>query len=194
LSIDSATFLRIAACQLASTSASAVIENIADECHLTSNVFFGPLSFFGAPLADMSGKLRDRFGDGQQAQLNGSARLHMTDNTLQLLTVGTAFAEQLIQRAAAEGVFASATLQGNAFMSLSNVYVGTLLAFNGNSFLAPPRDGLTPYGTMLATRAAAAGNVAVVENDAVILRFLIPSNGGFSGAANQVFTSPISTR
>ena len=43
------------------------------------------------------------------------------------------------------------------------------------------------------TRAAAAGNVAVVNGDEAILRFLIPSDGGFSGAANQVFTSPNST-
>ena len=48
-------------------------------------------------------------------------------------------------------------------------------------------------GVLLATRAAAAGNVAVVNGDQAILRFLIPSNGGFSGAANQVFTSPTST-
>ncbi len=67
------------------------------------------------------------------------------------------------------------------------------MSCTGNSFVAPPRDGSTPYGVMLATRAAAAGNVAVVNGDQAILRFLIPSDGGFSGAANQVFTSPNST-
>ena len=68
-----------------------------------------------------------------------------------------------------------------------------LLSCTGNSFLAPPRDGSTPYGVLIVTRAAAAGNVAVVNGDEAILRFLIPSDGGFSGAANQVFTSPNST-
>jgi len=69
-----------------------------------------------------------------------------------------------------------------------------LLSFNGNTFLAQPQDGITPYGVMVVTRAAAAGNVAVANGDQAILRFLIPSDGGFSGAANQVFTSPFSTQ
>jgi hypothetical protein len=64
-----------------------------------------------------------------------------------------------------------------------------LLSFDGNSFVAEPRDGITPYGVMIASRAVAAGNVAVRFGDEAILHFVTP-RAAFSGAANQVFTMP----
>lgn len=193
LQVSGATRMRMTGCQVGfGQRASAVFESIATECHVGGNTFLGPLSFYGLPGGDPSRALMDRFGDGQRTQLNGRGNLHLVDNSLQLLTIGAETVAQLLQQATAD-VFQSVCLQGNTFGVQSNVFVSQLLSCTGNSFLAPPRDGSTPYGVLVVTRAAAAGNVAVVNGDQAILRFLIPSGGGFSGAANQVFTSPNST-
>ena len=193
LQASGATRLRMTGCQIGfAQRASAVFDSIAAECHIGGNTLLGPLSFYGLPGRDPSRELMDRFGDGQRTQLNGRGNLHLVDNSLQLLTVGAATVTQLLQQQSAD-VFQSVSMQGNTFAVQSNVLVSQLLSCTGNSFLAPPRDGSTPYGVLLVTRAAAAGNVAVANGDEAILRFLIPSYGGFSGAANQVFTSPNST-
>jgi photosystem II stability/assembly factor-like uncharacterized protein len=193
LQVSGATRMRMSGCQLgAAQRASAVFDSIAAECYVGGNTFLGPLSFYGLPGGDPSRDLMNRFGDGQRVQLNGRGNLRLVDNSLQLLTIGAAMVTQLLQQASAD-VFQSVAMQGNTFGVQSNVFVSQLLSCTGNSFVAPPRDGSTPYGVLLATRAAAAGNVAVVNGDQAILRFLIPSDGGFSGAANQVFTSPISS-
>lgn len=193
LQVSGATRLRVAGCQVGlAQRASAVFDGVAAECYIGGNTFLGPLSFYGMPGRDPSRELMDRFGDGQRTQLEGRGNLHLVDNSLQLLTIGEATVTQLLQQQTAT-VFQSVSMQGNTFAVQSNVFVSQLLSCTGNSFLAPPRDGSTPYGVLVVTRAAAAGNVAVVNGDQAILRFLIPSNGGFSGAANQVFTSPTST-
>jgi hypothetical protein len=185
--------MRMTGCQVGfGQRASAVFDSIAAECYVGGNTFLGPLSFYGLPGGDPSRQLMDRFGDGQRTQLNGRGNLHLVDNSLQLLTIGAATVAQLLQQATAD-VFQSVSLQGNTFGVQSNMFVSQLLSCTGNSFLAPPRDGSTPYGVLVVNRAAAAGNVAVVNGDQAILHFLIPSDGGFSGAANQVFTSPTST-
>lgn len=119
----------------------------------------------------------------------GAARLHFVDNSVQLLTISSEIAEQLLNRAA-DGLFQTAVLRGNTFGVQSNVFASGLLSFDGNSFVAEPQDGSTPYGAMIANRAVAAGNVAVRFGDEAILHFLTPSDGGFRGAANQVFTLP----
>ncbi len=194
LMVSGASRVRMIGCEIsAAAPASASFENVSNECHLGGNVFLGPLSFYGLPGEDPSRALMDRLGDGQRSQLNARGHLHLTDNSLQRLTIGQAVATQLVEQATADGIFQSAAMQGNTFSVQSNVFVSALLSFGGNSFVAEPQDGTTPYGVMIATRAAAAGNVAVRNGDEAILRFLIPSDGGFSGAANQVFTSPQST-
>jgi photosystem II stability/assembly factor-like uncharacterized protein len=194
LQVSGANRLRVTDCEInAAPIASAVIEGVAGECYVGGNTFLGTLSFYGPPGEDPSRALMDRFGDGQRTQLNGRGNLHLVDNSLQLLTVGAEMVNQLIQTTSAD-VFLSVSMQGNTFGVQSNVFISQLLACNGNSFVAQPRDGSTPYGVMVVNRAAAAGNVAVVNGDQAILRFLIPSDGGFSGAANEVFTSPTSTR
>jgi hypothetical protein len=195
LLVRGASRLRMTGCNIgASPPASVVIENIAADCYLSGNRFDGTLSFYGVPGGDLSRRLMEALGDGQRTQLNvRAARLHLIDNTLQLLTIGEAVAVRLIEQRTADDIFQSAAMQGNTFSVQSNVFVSALLSLGGNSFVAEPQDGTTPYGVMIATRAAAAGNVAVRNGDEAILRFLIPSDGGFSGAANQVFTSPQST-
>ena len=92
----------------------------------------------------------------------GAARLRLVDNSVQLLTIG-APGQQLVGTRVADGLFQSSVLQGNTFGVLSNVFVSPLLSVGGNSFVAEPQDGVTPYGVMVATRAAAAGNVAVAS-------------------------------
>ena len=89
-----------------------------------------------------------------------------------------------------DGIFQ--TTQGNPFRAWSNVFVSALLGFVGNSFGVEPTDGSTPYGVMIATRAAATANAATNFGDESIPHFLT-REGGFSGAANQVFTQSRST-
>jgi photosystem II stability/assembly factor-like uncharacterized protein len=187
--------VRMTGCKIGiAARASAIFENIATECHLDGNLFLGPLSFYGLPGSDPSAALISRFGDGQRAQLNAQGSLHLTDNNLQLLTIGEGVATQLEQQATANGIFQSAVIEGNTFNVVSNVFVSSLLSFTGNTFLAPAAAGaVLSYGVMLVTRAAAAGNVAETVGQQAVLRFLIPGNGGFNGAANQVFTAPTST-
>jgi photosystem II stability/assembly factor-like uncharacterized protein len=195
LVVNGARRVRMTGCEIARAArASATFANIATECHLDGNLFLGPLSFYGQPGGDPSTALADRFGDGQQTRLRAKGSLHLTDNNLQLLTIGEAVAKQLVEQATADGIFQGAVIQGNTFNVSRNVFVSSLLSFTGNTFLAP--GGAEPgvsYGVMLVTRAAVAGNVAESVGDQAVLRFLIPSNGGFNGAANQVFTSPTST-
>ena len=194
LQASGVTRMRMTGCQVGfGQRASVVFDGVAAECTIGGNTLLGPLSFYGLPGRDPSRDLMARFGDGQRSQLNGRGNLHLVDNSLQLLTVGEATVTQLLQQQTAD-VFQSVSMQGNTFGVQSNVFVSQLLSCTGNSFLAQPRDGSTPYGVLVATRAAAAGNVALVNGDQAILRFLIPADGGFSGAANQVFTSPTSTR
>ncbi len=102
-------------------------------------------------------------------------------------------AKELLENRRAGGLFQTAALQGNTFGAQSNVFASGLLSFDGNSFVAEPRDRRIIYGAMIANRAAAAGNVAVRFREEAILFFLVPADGGFSGAANQVFTLPQST-
>ena len=195
LSVTGSSRVRVIGCAIgAGLPASAVFEAISEECHINGSRFDGTVSFYGLPGGDPSQELIEALGDSQRTQLNaGAARLHFVDNSVQLLTIGGAVAQQLVGTRVADGLFQSSVLQGNTFGVLSNVFVSPLLSVGGNSFVAEPQDGVTPYGVMVATRAAAAGNVAVRVGDEAILRFLIPRDGGFSGAANQVFTLPQST-
>jgi hypothetical protein len=67
--------------------------------------------------------------------------------------------------------------------------VAGLLGVDTNAFIAPPA-GDSFYGVMLAVRATAAGNLALVAGDVARLRFVVPDAASFSQAANQVFVSP----
>jgi len=170
--------------------ASAVIAEVANECHVTDNRFDGTVSFYGLPGKDRLRELINAYANSPDAKLvAGTSRLHFANNEVGLLAIADTLVEQLLALEA-DGLFQSAVLQGNTFNSQSNVFASGLVNFADNSFLAQPTDGSTPYGVVGANRATAAGNVAVVNGDAAILHFLRPRTGGFSGAANQIFTSP----
>jgi hypothetical protein len=106
------------------------------------------------------------------------------------LSVASALAQRLAtQNGTANGVFASAVVHGNTFVEQNNVFVAGLLGVETNAFVAPPA-GDSFYGVMLAVRATAAGNLAVVATEAAQLRFVVPDQASFSKAANQVFVTP----
>ena len=175
--------------------ASAVFESIAQECHITSSRFDGPVSFYGMPGGGPSPRaLLDALGRSpsqppkKPLQLTGRlARLHFVDNSVQLLTVAGATAAQLVQIAKDEPmeVFQTAVLLGNTFGGQNNVFVSALLSFVGNSFVVAPTDGAALYGVMIANRATATANMAASFSDNSFLHFLTPE-GGFSEAANEV--------
>ena len=109
-----------------------MFDSITADCYVSGNTVHGPLSFYGLPGGDPSRPLMDRFGDGQRTQLNGRGRLHLVDNSLQLLTIGAETVAQLLQQATAD-VFPERRLQGNTFGVQSNVLVSALLSCTGNS-------------------------------------------------------------
>ena len=191
LLIAGANRVRVTDCTVGpALPAAAVFQEIKSECHIGGSRFDGPVSFYGPPAGDPSRRLIDALSGSPQMRLaTGEAQLHFVDNSVQLLTIDEAMAERLLGREA-DGLFQTAVLQGNIFGAQRNVFASGLLSVDGNSFVAEPQDGSTPYGAMIANRAAAAGNVAVRFGDEAILHFLTPADGGFSGAANQVFTLP----
>jgi photosystem II stability/assembly factor-like uncharacterized protein len=174
--------------------ASAVFESIAEQCHINSSRFDGPVSFYGKPSGGPSPRaLLDALGRSpsqppKPLQLTGRlARLHLVDNSVQLLTVAGATAAQLVQIAKDEPVevFQTAILHGNTFGGQNNVFVGALLSFVGNSFVVEPIDGPALYGVMIANRATATANMAASSSDNSFLHFVTPE-GSFSEAANEV--------
>lgn len=178
----------------AGITASAVFESVTGDCHITGSRFDGSVSFYGLPPRDDLSRqyIEVLSGSPRLQQRIGKGQLYLANNNLQLLTIGGTITEGLLNRQI-DGLFRTAVLQGNTFNVMANVFASDLLSFDGNSFIANPVDGSTPYGVMIAVRAAAAGNVAVTVSEAAILHFLTPAGGGFSGAANQVFTLPRST-
>ena len=182
-----------------SVPASAVFEDIAEECHITASRFDGPVSFYGKPGGGPSPRaLLEAFEHSpsqplkKPLQLTGRlARLHFVDNSVQLLTVAGKTAAQLAQTAPVD-VFQTAILQGNTFGGQNNVFVSALLSFVGNSFVAEPTDGAAFYGVMIANRAAATANTAAGISDNSFLHFLTPE-GRFSEAANEVLIHQQST-
>ena len=188
LLVEEATDLAMTGCVVgAGLPASAVIAGVTGDCRIDGNRFEGTLSFYGPPRDDLTEKYIEAHRSSPAMRFRGEGRLHFDGNDLQFLTVGGPIAEGLLDRVAI-GVFQSAVLEANVFRSQRNTFVSTLLSFSENHFTVVPEDG-APYGVMVAMRAAAAGNVAAVVDDDALLHFLTPQ-GGFKGAANQVFTRP----
>ena len=190
LLVEGATDLAMIGCVVGmGLPASAVIVGVTDNCRIDGNRFEGTLSFYGPPLENLAEKYLEALGNLPEMRFRGDGRLHFDGNDLQLLTMGGAVAEGLLNLVA-DGLFQTAVLGANVFRSQRNTFASTLLSFSENHFLAAPQDGVTPYGVMIAMRAAADGNVAVSVDDAAILHFLTQRPSGFKGAANQVFTRP----
>jgi hypothetical protein len=191
LSVSDAGRLQMSGCTIGpAKTASIVIASIAESCHVTGNRFDGTVSFYGPPGPDRSPDLIKLYASHPTAKLTGSSgRLCLVDNQLPLLTIGAPVVERLLKRDAT-GLFQSALLQGNRLDAPGNLFASLLVSFGDNTLLAPKLDAGAAYGVVFANRAAAAGNVAMLNNETAVLHFLFPRNGGFSGAANQVFTQP----
>jgi photosystem II stability/assembly factor-like uncharacterized protein len=167
----------------------AVLQDIDGDCHVLNNRIEGVLSFYGEPGEDRTTELIDRLRDVAVLQLEGRGGvLYCAGNHVARLAVADDMVRQLFEERRATGLLRSAVLHGNAIQEQRNLFVCAQLGFSANSFLAQPAGGGTPYGLMVAERAAAAGNVAASMGDHAILHFVAP--GGFRGAANMVFTLP----
>jgi hypothetical protein len=206
LRVSGAKRLDVTGCEIGlAVPASAVFENITGECHISSSRFAGTVSFYGVPGGDRSEALIRQLGGSKSPgpkppdseppiskplQLKALGGLHFVGNSVQVLTIGEDVAGQLVEKQSADSIFQTAVLQGNTFGAQSNMFVSALLNVVGNSFVPEPIDRSAPFGVMVASRAAAVGNVAALFSDNVALHFLTtaPPAGGFSEAANQVFT------
>jgi len=175
------------------TAVALSLQALSGDCHVKDNRFAGIVNFYGEPPgvlnADQLGRLRGLPNTLKLESLPAS--LSFCDNTLSMLTVGKNILTSLANQTA-RGLFASAVIQGNALLEQRSVFVADLLAFSDNCFLAKPADGNTPYGVMIANRATATGNAAVVFGDQAILQFVTVGSGSFSKGpnANQVFILP----
>jgi hypothetical protein len=170
----------------------AMFDAVASECRVARNRFDGIVSFYGdaeGPASpDVLGRLVARVGNGPPV-VPDTSQLTFSDNRVSLVTVGNTIVDQLMANTPPR-VFASAVLDGNSIAEASNLFVAALLAFSDNMFIARPQDAAGTYGVMVADRATASGNAAVVFDDAAILNFVVPDNLRFSGAANQIFLRP----
>jgi hypothetical protein len=190
LFVAGAERVTLTGCTVGVLPSSAVLLEIDAECTIAGSRFDGSLSFYGSPGEDLSRQLIDALFNPNALRLSAKAgRLHLIHSAVGLLTIGEDMTKELLENRRAGGLFQTAVLQGNTFGALGNVFASGLLSFDGNSFVAEPRDA-NPYGALIANRSAAAGNVALRFGDEAVLFFIRPRDGGFSGAANQVFVLP----
>lgn len=190
LFVAGAERMSLTGCTFGVLPSSAVLVDIGAACTIAGSRFDGSLSFYGPPGEDLSRQLIDALFNPNALRLSAKAgRLHLIHSAVGLLTIGEDMTKELLENRRAGGLFQTAVLQGNTFGALGNVFASGLLSFDGNSFVAEPRDA-NPYGALIANRSAAAGNVALRLGDEAVLFFLTPPDGGFSGAANQVFILP----
>jgi photosystem II stability/assembly factor-like uncharacterized protein len=169
----------------------AMFQNIEGVCRVAQNRFVGVVSFYGETGEVPTAALLRQLAARTNLRLRpGGAQLTFCDNELSQLSVATVMARRLATATGtATGVFASAIVHGNTFIEQNNVFVAGLLGFDTNAFLAQPAaDAL--YGVMLAMRATAAGNLAVVLEDRPLLQFVVPDAASFAKAANEVGIQP----
>jgi photosystem II stability/assembly factor-like uncharacterized protein len=193
LSISGAQSVSVTGCEILTKfpTMAAMFENIEATCRVVRNTFVGQVSFYGeagdAPAADLVKKLAAR----KNLRLTANdSQLTFCNNNLSQLTIATALAKKL---AATNGtmadVFATAIVQGNTFTELSNLFVAGLLGFAINAFSASPGDNAS-YGVMMATRATALGNLALVLGASAPLQFVVPAPANFAKDANQIEVEP----
>jgi hypothetical protein len=189
LSVVSAQSVSVTGCEILTTPATvaAMFQDIRGDCRIAQNRFVGRVSFYGeskdVPKPDQLVKLA---AIRELVLSPGDAQLTFCSNDLSQLAVATAMIEELMATSKSSGVFVSAIVQGNTFRELNSVFVAGLLGFATNAFIA----GVGRYGVMLANRATAAGNLAMILNDSSILQFVVPEQSRFQKAANEVFVLP----
>ncbi|MDB6158431.1 MAG: hypothetical protein JWO04_2137 [Gammaproteobacteria bacterium] len=193
VNVISAGSVSVTGCEILTTmpSMAALFQDITGTCRVTQNRFVGLVSFYGesigAPTQDLVNKLAAR----KNLRLTSNdSQLSFSNNSVSQLTVAAAMVKRLsATNGTATGVFASALLHSNTFMEQNNVFVAGLLGCTINSFLAKPAQNAL-YGVMMATRASATGNLAVVLDDVSTLRFVVPDAASFVKAANVVTVQP----
>ncbi|MEA2887289.1 MAG: hypothetical protein QOD11_1649, partial [Bradyrhizobium sp.] len=189
LSVVSAQSVSVTGCEILTTPATvaAMFQDIRGDCRIAQNRFVGRVSFYGeskdVPKPDQLVKLA---AIRELVLSPGDAQLTFCSNDLSQLAVATAMIEELMATSKSSGVFVSAIVQGNTFRELNSVFVAGLLGFATNALIA----GVGRYGVMLANRATAAGNLAMILNDSSILQFVVPEQSRFQKAANEVFVLP----
>ena len=193
LSILGAESVSVTGCQILAKlpTMAAIFQDIGRACRVVQNRFTGLVSFYGessgVPAPDLMRKLAAR--DNLRLK-PGDAQLSFCNNDLSQLTVATVMAKKLsTATGTASGVFASAVVHGNTFTEPNSLFVAGLLGFDTNAFVAQPEGGAM-YGVMMATRATAAGNLAVVFDDRSILRFVVPNAASFAKGANEIYVRP----
>ena len=192
LNVVGAQTVNVTGCEILARMplSAAMFQDIEGDCRIVENRFVGAVSFYGVteepPTPDLLRALADR--DTVRLQ-PGSARLSFCDNDVSQLSVSTEMARRLASTGTAQGVFASAVLNGNTVVEQNSIFVAGLLGVTTNAFLAqPPADGF--YGVMLSTRAAASGNVATVLVDRPLLHFIVQDPPSFAKAANVISIRP----
>jgi hypothetical protein len=191
LSVVDAQSVSVTGCEILSapTTMAAMFQEIKGDCRVAQNRFVGRVSFYGeskdVPKPDQLVKLAAI----KDAGLTPSdAQLTFCSNDLSQLAVATAMVEELLATNKSSGLFVSAIVHGNTFRELNSVFVAHLLGFATNAFIAATRD-TSVYGVMVANRATAVGNLAMVLNEASVLQFAVPKSR-FEKAANQVVVLP----
>ncbi|WPB55018.1 DUF6519 domain-containing protein [Xylophilus sp. GOD-11R] len=162
----------------------AIFDQLAGDNQIARNRFEGMVSFYGDPLdpaqwRDLIPVVRERLV-GRPLVVDAS-RLFFSDNSVALLGIGETMVKRLAE-GVEEGIFESATLQGNSFSGHDHLLAAGLIAFAGNSFTEEPRSEF--YGTMVANRATAVGNLAQRMERAKL--WFITRKGEFEAAANLV--------
>lgn len=188
--------LRMHQCEVAAADpASVVVQGITGLCEIMHNRIAGDLSFYGLPAPDVAGTappaaaLANALANGDFQVPAGRGQLVLGNNQLRRLNLGAEMLKQLLARNF-QGLFHTVVLQGNSFADTVSLCAGVFMSVTANHFIAT-RPASDHYGVMVARSAAASGNVAEVVGDQATLRFLV-IRGQFRGAANMVFTVPIS--
>jgi photosystem II stability/assembly factor-like uncharacterized protein len=192
LSILGAQSVSVTGCEILTQlpTMAALFQDIDGACRVMQNRFVGLVSFYGEG-GVLSPDVMRKLASRQNLRLkSGESRLSFCNNDVSQLTVETAMAKKLsTPTGTASGVFASAIVHGNTFTEQNSLFVAGLLGFDTNTFVAPPH-GDAMYGVMMAMRATAAANLAVVLADHLVLHFVVPDPGSFAKAANQVTIQP----
>jgi hypothetical protein len=169
-----------------------VFEDAQAITHFTENSVEGIVSFYGIPggpnQAINFGPLAQRLPNVVLQQTSG--RLCLSNNHLELLTIGRQKVAEINAVAAAQqntltALYAAATLQGNTISAPNNLFVSRFLSLNSCALLSPPGSGQL-LGVMVAEGAAAAGNVGMAISDALEL-VIVARKNIFGEAGNAVF-------
>jgi photosystem II stability/assembly factor-like uncharacterized protein len=192
LSIVSARSVSVTGCEILTKqpTVAAMFQDITGDCRVAQNHFVGRVSFYGESTEVPKPEQMKALAAIREPVLSPSdAQLTFCSNDLSQLVVATAMIQQLVTTGKSDGVFISAVVHGNTFRELNNVFAAGLLGFATNAFIAATQDG-SMCGVMLANRATAVGNLAMVLSDKETLQFVVPGRSNFDKAANEVFVLP----